>query len=112
MPQEMSSGGMDRWILVHGVKNWRAKREEEEEEEECGAAENTSRADSPPTRAVMGRTQPAGARGFDPYVIDAHARQTSRVFLAIFHPDAHRRKNRCLVWPLNPFSVPTPPPHA
>lgn len=37
MPQEMSSGGMDRWILVHGEKNWRAKREEEEE---CGAAEN------------------------------------------------------------------------
>lgn len=45
MPQEMSSGGMDGWILVDGEKTRRAKREEEEEEEEgeeeCGAPENS-----------------------------------------------------------------------
>lgn len=42
-----------------------------------------------PARAVTGRTQPAGARSFDPSVIDARARRYGRVWLCVTQTRAH-----------------------
>lgn len=142
MPQEMSSGGMDGWIVVYGEQTRRAKREEEE----CRAPENSEsilfmsysgpcgvslaegehvvplsqttvpgfalhvpaagRCISPGAymhvqyvqfrdpRALTGRTQPAGSRGFDPSVIDARAHRC-------LFPRTHTCTQRCANTPLS-----------